>query len=65
MKKKNNIIFYTKIKGFEHQTTKYIHTVKSNIPAGNMENLLFTLNEEIKFTLMHYYNDSYGTVFQN
>ena len=30
-----------------------------------MENLLFSLNEEIKFTLLHYYNDSYGIVFQN
>ena len=54
-KEKSNIIFYTEVKGFDEEHTKYTYTVKSNIPAGDMGNLLFSLNKEIKFTLMHYY----------
>ena len=64
-KEKYNIIFSTKIKSFDEEHSKYTSTVKTNIPAGDMENLLFSLNEEVKFTPMHYYNTSYGKVFQN
>ena len=50
---RNSISFYSKIKGRE-EIIKYEYTIKNNILAGDMENMVKILNKEIKLRLMVY-----------
>ena len=58
---KNGITLYTKMKGSD-DITKFNCILRNNIPAGNIENLIYCTNNEMKLRLMVYYDTNYGSL---
>ena len=59
---KNKITFYTKYREIAKIHT-YSYTIKNNILAGDIERLLYCINNEIKLRLMVYFDVHYASVF--
>ena len=58
----NSLSFYSKIKGMDEYKI-FDYTIQSNILAGDMENMVKMINDEIKLRLSIYYDRKYTTVF--
>ena len=43
---------------------KFSYTLQNNIPAGDIENFIYCINNELKLRLMVYYDAYYGKVFK-
>ena len=59
---KNTLTFFTKMYEVP-DTEKYAYTLQNNIPAGDIENLIYSINNEIKLRLMGYYDRNYAQIF--
>ena len=59
---KNKITFYTKYREIS-KIQKYSYIIKNNILAGDIEKLIYSINNEIKLRLMVYYDLHYAKVF--
>ena len=59
---KNKITFYTKYREIPKIHT-YSYIIKNNILAGDIERLLYCINNEIKLRLMVYFDVHYASVF--
>ena len=49
-----------------HETSeieKFTDTLQNNIPAGDIEKLIYSINNEIKLRLMVYYDRRYAQIF--
>ena len=42
---------------------KYAYTLQNNFPAGDIENLIYSINNEIKLRLMVYYDRNHAQIF--
>ena len=59
---KNGITFYTKYREIS-KIHKYSYIIKNNILAGDIERLIYCINNEIKLRLMVYFDVHYAKVF--
>ena len=59
---KNKITFYTKYRKIA-EIHSYSYIIKNNILAGDIERLIYCINNEIKLRLMVYFYVHYATVF--
>ena len=59
---KNKITFYTKYREIS-KIQKYSYIIKNNILAGDIERLIYCINNEIKLRLMVYFDLHYAKVF--
>ena len=59
---KNKITFYTKYREIS-KIHKYSYIIKNNILAGDIERLIYCINNEIKLRLMVYFDVHYAKVF--
>ena len=59
---KNKLTFYTKFREIS-KLQKYSYTIQNSILAGDVERLIYSINNEIKLRLMVYYDLNYAKVF--
>ena len=60
---KNTLTFFTKMNGIP-DIEKYSYTLQNNIPAGDIENLIYCINNEIKLRLIVYYDRNCAQIFK-
>ena len=60
---KNTLTFYNKMK-VSPDIEKFSYTLQNNIPAGDIENLIYCINNELKLRLIAYYDKNYGKFFK-
>ena len=59
---KNKLTFYTKFHEIS-KLQKYSYTLQNSILAGDIEKLIYSINNEVKLRLMVYYDLRYAKVF--
>ena len=59
---KNKLTFFTKFHEIS-KIQKYSYTLKNSILAGDIEKLIYSINNEVKLRLMAYYDIRYVKVF--